>query len=1230
MVSLIEWIPDFSYFAYKVANPINLAKSLKYLEEKIKKGDIFQSLDVLFWTIVLIDRLDKKELIDNKLIKKYISELKHEDGGFKFSSDLESPDTLSTSYSIAILKILGINELIDDKDINFIINSQNEGGFIHCNSKSCHINCKGRASVEFSLYALTALILLSKLEKINKKRLIDYLKRETKDNIELIYQILGLKLINALNIDDFERKFPILTSWQLPNSGFGINTKFPSAEDTYWVGICLGLLKKLDLIEFNGVLDFIRGMQQDNGGFTGQYTSISSQKPTLINTVQCIVSLFYIWNNIIEIIENEILLCARDFSDIYLIPITEKFSVSMDLVVEIANWLISNKWIEGEIINREVMFDSYFNKQNQISQEIINAIMKHVKSFQKQKELDLKELSKNFDFSNPLERVKLVVNDLLINKFLTGNVKAYKKKYILENFALPGKYIQLSKPISYEEIIGEKKRLEVDKQKLITLRSELIKTSRTIFEEIQKFIDKEKITEANNKLQDEIKSTREKISKLEELMKNLNSEYKIIDFKLSNFKFQKNWPSIKNVIIKELSTTKLKIEELIKKKEKDISKRSQEKKEEEAINTLRTKLREIKNKMNLYQVEIKNFFPKNFTDHENTLKLINSISDYVIESDSNLNSEFSNLSSDLKLEKFKKELEQVKTSWEKEKQDRKELIKSYHIKIEKRIELEKLIEKVTSELEEFSKNKNEQIIKLTNDNKLDEGSKLLNESINKFKELNLKQNKAIKDFLEKINKEISDFSKYSSDLESDWQKKFKIEEERWDKIVSELNTKLHSSFEIEKKDELDEKMKHYAEDIKTSIEKMKKTVLELIETDKVIDAGNNTKELTVKIDEEIKRCNQECKDFIKDKSRDFKNFRETVNSIIENWESDSEKLVQSLEETKIELKKKINEKGSELRKIQLEELIKNEISEIEGKIDNFKLNFNQTIDFGKKLDDFEEKFETELSQIRDSLKISDDKIKDVIKTASKIYEIFEELTSKEIKYWDDSKSSIENQLEMISGKINDEILIVKIQTIVSAFKGNKIDLSYLSKALKTKFESLKLKIIELISEKRLVGELDTFDMFILKEEASPSKLLIEQVNEIKKDILRTRYLMVIHNEIGASVYNRQLGDWDLDPSLMSGFLSAIQSFSSEIKKKKIPMKRMEYKDFEIIMEQGDYILVALFIDGRESDWLRSKLKLYVTEFEKEYGEQLKEWGGELATFRKSGFLVDKAFELFRV
>ena len=78
------------------------------------------------------------------------------------------------------------------------------------------------------------------------------------------------------------------------------------------------------------------------------------------------------------------------------------------------------------------------------------------------------------------------------------------------------------------------------------------------------------------------------------------------------------------------------------------------------------------------------------------------------------------------------------------------------------------------------------------------------------------------------------------------------------------------------------------------------------------------------------------------------------------------------------------------------------------------------------------------------------------------------------------------------------------------------------------------------------------------------------------------------------------------------------------------MKRMEYKEFEILLEQGKYIFAALFIDGKETNWIRDKLRSYVKKFEKHFESNLKQWQGELRVFSNSGFLVDDVFELYRV
>ncbi|MFX0140909.1 MAG: hypothetical protein ACFFDN_45140 [Candidatus Hodarchaeota archaeon] len=141
-----------------------------------------------------------------------------------------------------------------------------------------------------------------------------------------------------------------------------------------------------------------------------------------------------------------------------------------------------------------------------------------------------------------------------------------------------------------------------------------------------------------------------------------------------------------------------------------------------------------------------------------------------------------------------------------------------------------------------------------------------------------------------------------------------------------------------------------------------------------------------------------------------------------------------------------------------------------------------------------------------------------------------------------------------------------------------------------------------------------------------AKVALNPKHEIKK----IRYIIAIHNIIGATIYDKKMGAWELDPDLIGGLLNAIQEFSSEIKKMRAPMRKLEYRDFEIIIEQGKYAIFALFIDGRESDWLRDKLNTFCNEFEKDFEKNLKNWTGEISTFEKSNVILERIFELYRI
>jgi hypothetical protein len=99
----------------------------------------------------------------------------------------------------------------------------------------------------------------------------------------------------------------------------------------------------------------------------------------------------------------------------------------------------------------------------------------------------------------------------------------------------------------------------------------------------------------------------------------------------------------------------------------------------------------------------------------------------------------------------------------------------------------------------------------------------------------------------------------------------------------------------------------------------------------------------------------------------------------------------------------------------------------------------------------------------------------------------------------------------------------------------------------------------------------------------------------------------------------------LDPDLISGFLTAVQSFGSELSSEKTEMKKLAYKDFEIELNVGDYVRAALFLIGPGTKWLINNLVTFINSFEQQFGEVLKDWHGDVSQFTTAPELVKEIF-----
>ncbi len=101
---------------------------------------------------------------------------------------------------------------------------------------------------------------------------------------------------------------------------------------------------------------------------------------------------------------------------------------------------------------------------------------------------------------------------------------------------------------------------------------------------------------------------------------------------------------------------------------------------------------------------------------------------------------------------------------------------------------------------------------------------------------------------------------------------------------------------------------------------------------------------------------------------------------------------------------------------------------------------------------------------------------------------------------------------------------------------------------------------------------------------------------------------------------------DADPGLVAGMFSAITSFIKETTKSADLLRTIDHGDTKVIIEYGTYVFGAIFAD-RETTEIRSKLKTFVTEFEKRHGDILKKWDGNCTPFVNDEVLMKEIFEI---
>jgi len=163
-------------------------------------------------------------------------------------------------------------------------------------------------------------------------------------------------------------------------------------------------------------------------------------------------------------------------------------------------------------------------------------------------------------------------------------------------------------------------------------------------------------------------------------------------------------------------------------------------------------------------------------------------------------------------------------------------------------------------------------------------------------------------------------------------------------------------------------------------------------------------------------------------------------------------------------------------------------------------------------------------------------------------------------------------------------------------------------------------IIGAIIAAAIGGSVGIYRGVVVPKKREKTRILTE-VKTIFDDAINLEHILVLYKGTGTCIYFKSFGSEQIDPELISGFISAISSFGKDLVSQE-ELNEISYGDKMLLLSDGEYIRVALVLGKKASLILRRSLTEFIYSFEKNYINALPNWRGQLNIFRDAGIIVD--------
>ncbi|KKN50940.1 hypothetical protein LCGC14_0627580, partial [marine sediment metagenome] len=153
------------------------------------------------------------------------------------------------------------------------------------------------------------------------------------------------------------------------------------------------------------------------------------------------------------------------------------------------------------------------------------------------------------------------------------------------------------------------------------------------------------------------------------------------------------------------------------------------------------------------------------------------------------------------------------------------------------------------------------------------------------------------------------------------------------------------------------------------------------------------------------------------------------------------------------------------------------------------------------------------------------------------------------------------------------------------------------------------------------GSLAVYKGVVVPKKREKARILME-VKTIFDDAINLEHILILYKGTGTCIFFKSFGSEQVDPELISGFISAISSFGKDLVSQE-ELNEITYGDKMLLISDGEFTRAALVLGKKASLILRKNTMEFINVFEKTYDNELPNWRGQLNIFRSAGTIIDE-------